>query len=318
MTAYIIRRIFQALLTLIILTVIVFLTMRLLPGDPILIYVSQQNIQNVTQEQLDDLRHKYGLDKSLPMQFVDWISNAVRGDLGTSITYDSKVTDDIKKRLPVSLYLGALGFVVGSIIGVPAGIIAAVRRGRWLDNIITSVGNLGMTIPIFWLGVLLIYVFGLKLGVLPVFGYTSPFEDFGASIQQIILPVICLAVPAIAGDIRLVRSSMLEVMRQDYIRTAWSKGLKENVLIVRHALRNGVIPIITMKGMTLASIVGGQVFIETIFNIPGMGRLAVAAVTTKDYAEVQGIMLVVGIAVLLINLLVDLSYGWLDPRVRYV
>jgi peptide/nickel transport system permease protein len=317
MTAYIIRRLFQAMLTLIILILIVFLSVRMLPGDPILIYISQQNMQNITQEQINDLRRQYGLDQSIPLQFVDWVSHAVRGDLGTSITYNSQVTDDIRKRLPISFYLGGLGFIVSSLIGIPAGIIAAVRRGRWLDHVLTSVGNLGMTVPIFWLGVLLIYVFGLKLGVLPVFGYTSPFTDFWKSTRQIILPVVCLAVPAIAGDIRLVRSSMLEVMRQDYIRTAWSKGLKENVLIMRHALRNGIIPIVTMKGMALATLLGGQVFIETIFNIPGMGRLAVASVTTKDYAEVQGIMLIVGIMVLLVNLLVDLSYGWLDPRVRY-
>jgi peptide/nickel transport system permease protein len=317
MATYIVRRILQAILTLIILILIVFLAMRLLPGDPILIYVSQQNIKNVTEEQLQDLRHKYGLDKPISMQFVDWVSKAARGDLGTSISYNSQVTDDIKQRLPVSIYLGLLGFILSSLIGIPAGIIAAVRRGRWPDHVITSIGNLGMTIPIFWLGVLLIYVFGLKLDILPVFGFTSPFTDFGMSTKQIILPIVCLAVPSIAGDIRLVRSSMLEVMRQDYIRTAWAKGLKEDVLIFRHALRNGIIPIVTMKGMTLATILGGQVFIETIFNIPGMGRLAVASVTSKDYAEVQGIMLIVGMAVLLVNLIVDLSYGWLDPRVRY-
>ena len=317
MIAYILRRIFHAVLTLIIVMLIVFFSIRLLPGDPILMYISQQNMQTITQEQLDDLRHKYGLDKSLPMQFVDWISNAVRGDLGKSIVYDSKVTDDIKKRLPISFHLGALGFIISSLIGIPAGIIAAVRRGKWLDHILTSIGNLGMTIPIFWLGILLIYVFGLRLNLLPIFGYTSPYKDFWMSTKQIILPVFCLAVPAIAGDIRLVRSSMLEVMRQDYIRTAWSKGLQESVLIIRHALKNGLIPVVTMKGMALATILGGQVFIETIFNIPGMGRLAVTSVTTKDYAEVQGVMLIVGLAVLMANLLVDLSYGWLDPRVRY-
>jgi peptide/nickel transport system permease protein len=296
---------------------IVFFTIRMLPGDPILIYVSQQNMQSITREQLDLLRHQYGLDKSLPLQFVDWISDAARGDLGTSIVYNSKVSEDIKNRLPISFYLGALGLIISSAIGIPAGVIAAIRRGGWLDNLLTSIGNLGMTIPIFWLGVLLIYVFALKLDVLPAFGYTSPFTNFSMSTKQIILPVFCLAVPSIAGDIRLVRSSMLEVMRQDYIRTAWSKGLKESVLVLRHALKNGLIPVVTMKGMSLAAILGGQVFIETIFNIPGMGRLAVASVIAKDYAEVQGIMLIVGLTVLTVNLLVDLSYGWLDPRVRY-
>jgi peptide/nickel transport system permease protein len=317
--AYIIRRILQAAITLIIVTLIVFLTIRLLPGDPLLMYISQNNMRDVTVEQLNDLRHKYGLDKSLTVQFVDWAGKAVRGDLGVSILAKTKVANDIKRRLPVSLYLGTVGLLVSSLIGIPAGVLAATRRGTWLDNLITSLGNLGMTIPVFWLGVMLIYVFGLKLwgGILPIFGYTSPFKDFGMSIKQIIMPVFCLAVPGIAGDIRVTRSSMLEVMRQDYIRTAWSKGLKENVIIFRHALKNGLIPIVTLKGMALAMMLGGQVFVEKVFSIPGMGRLAVDSVTAKDYPEVQGIMLVIGLMVLAINLLVDLSYGWLDPRVRY-
>jgi peptide/nickel transport system permease protein len=317
MIAYIIRRILQAVLTLIIVTVIVFLTIRLLPGDPLLIYISQNNMRDVTTEQLDDLRHQFGLDKSLAMQFVDWVSKAVRGDLGLSVQDKSKVSDNIRQRLPVSLYLGFLGIIVSSIIGIPAGIIAAMRRGGWLDNLITSIGNLGMTVPVFWLGVMLIYVLGLKLDLLPIFGFTSPFKNFGLSIQQTIMPILCLAVPGIAGDIRFTRSSMLEVMRQDYIRTAWSKGLKESLIIVRHVVKNGFIPIVTMKGMALAMMLGGQVFVETVFSIPGMGRLAVTSVTTHDYAMVQGIMLVIGIMVLTVNLLVDLSYGWLDPRVRY-
>jgi peptide/nickel transport system permease protein len=317
MVAYIIRRILQAVLTLIFIVLIVFFAVRLLPGDPILIYAYQQDIRDLTQEQLDDLRHQYGLDKSLPMQFVDWISKAARGDFGTSIQTRTKVADEIIRRLPVSLYLGILGMVISSIIGIPAGVVAATRRGGWLDNVITSLGNLGMTIPIFWLGVMLIWVFGLKLGVLPVFGYTSPFKDFWMSTKQIIMPVFCLAVPGVAGDIRVARSSMLEVMRQDYIRTAWSKGLKESLVILRHALKNGLIPIVTLKGMMLATMLGGQVFIETIFSINGMGRLGVQAVIAKDYAVLQGILLIVSLSVLTVNLLVDLSYGWLDPRVRY-
>jgi peptide/nickel transport system permease protein len=317
MGAYVIRRILQAIITLIIVVMLVFLAARILPGDPILMYISQQNMQDVTAEQLVDLRHQFGLDKSLALQFFDWVGQAVKGDLGVSIISRSNVTDDIRERLPRSIYLGFLGILVGSLIGIPAGILAATRRGTWLDNLITSFGNLGMTIPIFWLGVMLIYMFGLKLDLLPIFGFTSPFKDFGKSITQLIMPVFCLAVPGIAGDIRLTRSCMLEVMRQDYIRTAWSKGLTEFKVILKHAVKNGFIPIVTMKGMALASIFGGQVFVEQVFGIPGMGRLAVTSVTAKDYPEIQGIMLVVGILVLAINLTVDLSYGWLDPRTRY-
>ena len=317
MGAYIIRRILQAILTLIIVVMLVFLTVRLLPGDPLLMYVSQQNMRDVTAEQLADLRHQFGLDKPLVVQFFDWVGQAAKGDLGVSIISRSKVTDDIRERMPKSIYIGFLGLLVSSLIGIPAGILAATRRGTWMDNLITSIGNLGMTIPVFWLGVMLIYVFGLKLNLLPIFGFTSPFKDFGKSILQLIMPIFCLAVPGIAGDIRLTRSSMLEVMRQDYIRTAWSKGLKEFTIVLKHAIKNGFIPIVTLKGMALAGIFGGQVFVEQVFSIPGMGRLAVTSVTSKDYPEIQGIMLIIGILVLAINLCVDLSYGWLDPRVRY-
>jgi len=182
---------------------------------------------------------------------------------------------------------------------------------------LTSLGNLGITIPVFWLGILLIYYFGLKLDLLPIFGYTSPLEDFWKNTTEIILPVFCLAVPPIASAVRMTRSSMLEVMRQDYVRTAWSKGLRERIVVMRHALKNGLIPVVTLKGMSLARIVGGSVLVETVFNIPGMGRLAVEGLFSHDYAVVQGCMLIAGTVVLVSNLIIDLSYGWLDPRIRY-
>ena len=317
MGTYIIRRILQMILVLIIVTVIVFLMIRLLPGDPILIYLTQQDIEEITQEEISKIRQDLGLDKPLFVQYVDWITHAAVGDLGTSIIHRGKVIDDVKHRLPITFHLGSLAFVISIIIGIPLGVIAAVRRGTWLDQVLTSLGNLGVTVPIFWLGILLIYVFGLKLGWLPLFGYTSPLKDFWLSTKQIILPVFCLAVPPVASALRLTRSSMLEVMHQDYIRTAWSKGLREQVVIMRHALKNGLIPVVTLKGMSLAAIVGGSVLIETVFNIPGMGRLAVEGLFSQDYAVVQGVMLIAGTVVLACNLLIDLSYGWLDPRVRY-
>jgi peptide/nickel transport system permease protein len=317
MGTYIIRRVLQMVTVLLLVTIIVFLLMRLLPGDPILMYLTQEDLEVITQEQVDALRHDLGLDLPLMAQYVDWLSKAVRGDLGTSIIHRGKVIDDIKKRLPITIYIGALAFLISIIIGIPLGVVAAVRRGTWLDNVVTSVANLGITTPNFWLGILLIYLFGYKLGWLPIYGYTSPLKDFWLNIQHIILPVFCLAVPPIASGARLTRSSMLEVMRQDYIRTAWSKGLTEQRIIFRHALKNGLIPVVTLKGMSLANIVGGSVFIETVFSIPGMGRLAVEGLFSQDYAVVQGCMLIAGAVVLTANLLIDLSYGWLDPRVRY-
>lgn len=317
MGTYIIRRILQMILVLLIVTIIVFLMVRLLPGDPILMYLTSSDLEEITQEQVDVIRHDLGLDRSLFVQYADWIANVVTGDFGTSIIHRGKVIDDIKKRLPITLHLGGLAFVISIIIGIPMGVIAAVRRATWLDNLMTSLGNLGITIPVFWLGILLIYAFGLKLDWLPIYGYTSPFKDFFLNTQQIIMPVFCLAVPPIASAVRLTRSSMLEVMRQDYVRTAWSKGLRERAVITRHALKNGLIPVVTLKGISLAAIVGGSVLVETVFSIPGMGRLAVEGLFSQDYAVVQGVILVASIVVLAINLLIDLSYGWLDPRVRY-
>jgi peptide/nickel transport system permease protein len=305
------------ILVLLIVTIIVFLMVRLLPGDPILMYLTSSDLEEITQERVDAIRHDLGLDRSLLVQYIDWIGNVVTGDLGNSIIHRGKVGDDIKRRLPITLHLGGLAFIISIVIGIPMGVVAAVRRGTWLDNVLTSLGNLGITIPVFWLGILLIYAFGLKLDWLPVFGYTSPFKDFVQNTRQIILPVVCLAVPSVASAVRMTRSSMLEVMRQDYVRTAWSKGLRERAVIIRHALKNGLIPVVTLKGVTLTVIVGGSVLVETVFSIPGMGRLAVEGLFSQDYAVVQAVILVVGTLVLFINLLIDLSYGWLDPRVRY-
>jgi peptide/nickel transport system permease protein len=317
MQTFIIRRLLQILLILLIVTLLVFLMVRLLPGDPILMYMTQQNMEILNEEQINVIRHDLGLDRNLAIQYVDWLGRAVRGDLGKSIISRVDVASEIARRVPISMYLAGIAFIISIVVGIPLGVISAVRRGTWLDSFLTSFGNLGITVPTFWLGILLIYLFGMKLDWLPIFGFTSPFSDYGMSVKQSILPVICLAVAPIATAIRMTRSSMLEVMRQDYIRTAWSKGLKERSVIMSHALKNGLIPVITMKGMSLAGIVGGSVIIETVFSIPGMGRLAVEGLFSQDYSIVQGVMLVVGTVVLFVNLLVDISYSWLDPRIRY-
>jgi len=245
------------------------------------------------------------------------MSGIVRGDLGNSIFWGTTVVEEIARALPKTLHLGLIAFVLSLIIGIPMGVIAAVRRGKWIDAVVTVLANVGITAPIFWLGILLIYVFGLYFGWLPIQGYTSPFDDFWLSTRQIIMPVFCLALFPLAGNARQARSAMLEVIQQDYIRTAWSKGLKERTIILRHALKNGIIPVVTLAGMGLRVILGGQVLVETVFNISGMGRLAVAGLQNQDYAIVQGVILIIAIAVTLSNLIVDLSYGWLDPRIRY-
>jgi peptide/nickel transport system permease protein len=317
MTSFIIRRLIQTVVILVIVSLIVFLALRLLPGDPLVMLVSQAQLQQFTEEQLELLRHEHGLDKSIIAQYIDWVGGIFHGDLGDSITNNEPVTKEIFKRLPITIHLGVLAFILSIIIGVPAGVISAVRRGGWLDNIVTFLANIGITIPVFWLAILLVYLFSLKLGWLPVFGYTSPFTDFVKSTRQIILPVFCLAIFGIAGNARQSRSAMLEVMMQDYIRTAWSKGLQERVIVTKHALKNGIIPVVTLVGMGVSQILGGSVLIETVFAINGIGRLMVNSTFNYDYPYVQAIVLMIAIAIVLANLLVDLSYVWIDPRVRY-
>jgi peptide/nickel transport system permease protein len=317
MLAYIIRRTMLAVIIIILSSMTVFFGMRLLPGDPILMLITANQQQQFNEEQLQQLRHENGLDKPMVIQYVNWIGDIVRGDLGNSILTQMPVSIEIFRRLPISIYIGGLAFIIGHLLGIPAGIICAVRRGKWLDTTLTTLANLGITMPNFWLGILLIYIFALQLRWLPIMGYTSPFDDFWMSTKQIIMPVICLAFFPLAGVTRQTRSSMLEVMSQDYIRTAWSKGLTEQVILVKHAVKNGMIPILTLAGVGVATIIGGGVVIETVFNIPGLGRLAVSSVISQDYTYVQAISLFVAIAVVFANLFVDVAYGWLDPRIRF-
>ncbi len=317
MTTYIIRRLVQALFILIIVTLMVFFIMRLLPGDPLLIYIAQSaDIQAMSPEMLDTLRHQFGLDRGLMVQYFDWVGSIFRGDFGTSIFYHEKVGTLMLERFPVTLHLGIVALIIGAVLGVLAGMLAAIRRGKWLDKIITPLTYVGITIPVFWLGILLIYVFGLKIPLLPISGYTSPFDDFWLSTRQIVMPVICLAVFSMAANARQMRSSMLEVIGQDYIRTAWSKGLSERSVIIKHAMKNSLIPVITLMGVGMGMIFGGSVLVETVFAIPGVGRLMVSSIFGQDYVVVQAITFVIAGIVLLVNLIVDISYGWFDPRIR--
>jgi len=317
MTAYIIRRIIQVAIVLILVTLVVFLAMRIMPGDPLMIYIIQHDIDRLSPELEASLRHKFGLDKSMPMQYVDWMSGLFRGDLGHSIQYNESVGALMAERIPVTLHLGLLSFAISSVLGPLAGLLAAIRRGGVVDTIVTSLSNLGICVPHFWLGILLIYAFGLKLGWLPTQGYTSPFDDFWLSTAQLVMPVFILSTWSLAFVARQARSSMLEVTKQDYIRTAWSKGLRERVVVMRHILKNGLIPVITVIGIQFSHIIGGMVILEVVYNIPGMGRLMVSSVFGQDYQVVQASVLVVAIAVVLTNLVVDISYGWIDPKIRY-
>jgi peptide/nickel transport system permease protein len=317
MTTYIIRRLLWALIIIIMLTIVVFFAMRLLPGDPLMIYVAQSQISNIGPEALELLRIEHGMDKPIMVQYFNWASGVLRGDLGESVFYNADVGTLIAKRLPITFHIGILAFIVATILGTLSGLLAGLRRGKLADQIVTPLAYVGITIPIFWLGILLIYIFGLKLHWLPIGGYVSPFEDFWLNTRQLILPVVCECVVGLASLSRQMRSSVLEVTRQDYIRTAWAKGLRERAIVIRHMLKNSLIPIVTLMGFAIGMIFGGSVLIETVFNISGMGRLMVNSIFNQDYVVVQATTLIFGVIIFVVNLLVDISYGWLDPRIRY-
>jgi peptide/nickel transport system permease protein len=317
-TTYILKRLVQAVIVLIIVTIIVFFVMRLLPGDPLIIFMGQNSqLQAMDNEQIEMLRHQYGLDKSLVSQYFSWVGGIFTGNFGESIYYHEKVSKLLAERLPITLHLGAVSLVFGSVVGIAIGLWAGVKRGKWPDKIITPITYIAITIPVFWLGILMIYFFGLKLHWLPITGYTSPFEDFWLGTRQLIMPVICMSLFSIAANARQMRSSMLETISQDYIRTAWAKGLSERVIVMKHALKNSLIPVITLIGMGVGGILAGSVLIETVFSISGVGRLLNTSIFGQDYVVVQSITFVISVSILIMNLIVDLSYGWLDPRIRY-
>ena len=251
------------------------------------------------------------------MQYFDWIGGVLRGDLGRSITYRDSVGTLMAERFPITLHIGLVAFVLGNIIGIAMGIIAALRRGSWMDSLVTVLSYLGISIPVFWLGFLLMYVFGFHLKWLPLSGYVSPFDDFWSSTQHLIMPVMCMMITGLAIIARQTRSSVLEVIQQDYIRTAWSKGLPERAVVTKHVLKNSLIPVVTLLGIGIGIIFGGSVLVEQVFAIPGIGRLLVTSVFQQDYVVVQSGVLVISFIVIMSNLIVDISYAWLDPRIRY-
>jgi peptide/nickel transport system permease protein len=318
MTAYIIRRLLMAVIIVILVTIMVFSAMRLLPGDPLEIFIGQSaGMGQMTEEVREQLRHEYGLDKSPVMQYFDWIGGVLHGDLGRSITYRDSVGTLMAERFPITIHIGLIAFILGNIIGIAFGIIAALRRGSWIDSLVTVVSYIGISIPVFWLGFLLMYAFGFRLKWLPISGYVSPFDDFWSSTEHLIMPVMCMMITGLAIIARQTRSSVLEVSRQDYVRTAWAKGLKERYIVFSHILKNSLIPVVTLLGIGIGIIFGGSVLIEQVFAIPGIGRLLVTSVFQQDYVVVQSGVLVISFIVIISNLIVDISYAWLDPRIRY-
>lgn len=269
MGTFIAKRLIMAAITVFLVVTFVFFFIRALPGDPIYTLVSADQIDEaVTEEQLDFLRAKYGLDKPVHIQYINYLRDFMRGNLGESFRAKTPVIEMIGQRLPVSIHLGLVAWILSAVISIPIGIICAVRRGTILDNVFTFLANIGITAPIFWVALILVYIFARKLGWLPVYGYTSPFEDFWLSTKQSIMPVFCLMLFGLASGTRQTRSSMLETRQQDYVRTAVCKGLAERTIIFRHMLKNALIPVVTLKGLGFTVLCGGQVLIEKVLIYP--------------------------------------------------
>lgn len=316
MTQYIVRRLLATIPVLLIVTFIVFALMFMAPGDPIFLLVDVEQTQGLTEEQLDILRHELGLDRPLIVQYGEWLLNALQGDLGTSIRGSRQVSDMLKGAFPVSMELTLLAMVFALVIAIPVGIYAALRPNSLGDLLGTSVAIGGISAPNFWVALLLIYLFSVKLGWLPSNGFTRITEDVQDNLLKMVLPTITLGIALMASVMRMTRSGMLEVMHQDYIRTARAKGARERRVIYAHAFRNAMLPVLTIIGLQFGTLLGGAVVIEQIFSLPGMGRLGLDAIFIRDFPVVQGVVLVITSSYLLVNLLVDLLYGMLDPRIR--
>lgn len=291
-----------------------FSLMLILPGDPV---IALMGLENLNVEELESIRHELGLDRPIPVQYADWLGGVLQGDWGRSVRTNEPVLDMIVYRLPVTLQLGVVAWVISLAIGIPAGIVSALRRNSSADIVATVTAMIGVAMPSFWLAILMIMLFSVRLGWLPPSGFMDIWEDPVRSLKLLAMPAITLGVGMSAMLMRQTRSSMLEVLEQDYIRTARAKGLSERVVVIGHALRNALIPVVTVIGIQLTYLLSGSVIVEQIFAIPGIGRLAVNSIYGRDFPAVQGVVLFMGFAVVVLNLVVDIIYGYLDPRIRY-
>jgi len=305
MLQYVIKRLLSTIPVLIGISLLLFFMLRMLPGDPAQVLAGQM----ATPEEVDLIRHQLGLDRPIHVQYAFFLSRLARFDLGRSARTQNPVTEEIWARLPNTMLLAVVAITLACLFGIPAGIISAVRPYTWLDYVVTSTAIFGMSMPVFWLGLMLVVVFAVWLQWLPAGGI--------GTWKHVILPSITLTAFVIAFIARMTRSSMLEVLSQDYTTTARSKGLKEQVVIIKHALKNALIPIITVVGLQFGMLLGGAVLTETVFAWPGLGRLIVDSILARDYPVIQGAILIFGLLYILVNLVVDVLYAYVDPRIRY-
>lgn len=313
MAAYLVRRLFSTVIVMTVVGVFVFLLLHLSPGDPAAIIAGD----NATAEQIAQMREKLGLDDPLPVQFLRWAGGVVQGDLGRSIFTNDPVGKLIAQRIEPTLSLALTTIVFAIVIAVALGVLAAWKAGTWVDRSLMALSVFGFSVPAFVVGYLLIYLFSMYLGWLPVQGYKAIGDGFVPWARHLVLPTITLGLVYVALIARITRASMLEVLAEDYIRTARAKGVATRSMLLKHALKNAGVPVVTVIGIGVALLIGGVVITETVFNIPGIGRLVVDAITKRDYPVIQGVILIFAGVYVLVNLLVDLSYTVLDPRIRY-
>ncbi|MDA0263823.1 MAG: ABC transporter permease [Chloroflexi bacterium] len=317
MTRYAIKRIGLFLPTVLLMTILVFVVMRVVPGDPAIALLEGDGGGSYTEQDLINLRQELGTDRSLVVQYADWIGGILKGDFGDSLWFKAPVMNELGNRVPRTLELAVLAIVMSVALSVPLGILSAIKPNSWLDLGARTFTIVGIAIPNFLMAILLILFLLNVFNWLPPLGYAELWDDPLRNMQQMIFPALALAIYDMAFIARVTRSAMMEVLREDYMRTARAKGLSERVVLVRHGLKNAFLPILTISGWQFARLFEGAVIIETIFLIPGVGRILIEAIFHRDFPMIQAVIVVIGTGVLLINLVVDLLYGWLDPRIRY-
>ena len=318
MREYILRRVALVFPTAFLVAAMIFVVMRLIPGDAaLLMAVGGENVQS-NMELYEQLKHDMGLDRPIYVQFADWVWRFVRyGDLGTSYWTKEPVLKQIMTRMPVTLELALGSIVLGVTTAIPWGIVAAMRQDRAGDYVPRITSVLLLSMPNFWIGTLLVVLPAIWFRYMPSLGYVSFFDNPAANVQQFLFPWIALGSRLIGTTLRLTRSTMLDVLHQDYIRTAWAKGLRQRAVIYRHGLKNAMIPVITVIGGQVAFLLGGSIMVETVFGLPGLGSLTIQAIYQRDYPQIQGNILIIALFVIVMNLVTDISYAWFDPRIRY-
>jgi len=314
---YLAKRLLLIVPTLFGVAAVVFLIMRVIPGDVTLLILGGDQTGRIDPQQLAAMRHQLGLDQPIAVQFGTWLWGVLRLDFGTSLWTGQPVIEEVLIRLPLSLEVAILATIVSVLLAIPLGMVAAVRQDSWVDYVIRVVSIGGQAIPSFWVGILVILALVIYFGWGPPLEFTPPWVDPWANFQQLVWPVLTVGYRYAAVTTRMTRSTVLEVLREDYIRTAWAKGLRERAVVIRHALKNAMLPVITLVGTEFAFLIGGLVVTETVFTLNGVGRFVVDAVAHRDYPVVQALVFLIALCFVVVNLLIDLTYAWFDPRIRY-